>query len=791
MRGTGGVVGDVAIQLAQGASMGAALTNSLKGATLGALLGPSVLFAGTMVGVLKTIKAIVDQSGILERGLKRIAGLQQIQGQMEILMRSTVQAAARMKELQAFASKSPFNLSDIAEGNRQLQALTQGALAGTRGMQLIGDAAAATGQSFSETAAGVGKLYAAISSGRSLERVLFILQRDGVVTQELADKLEVAKESGMAVSGMLDILTTHLERATGAMSKEMETLVGLNKRLDETTKAMEQVAAEPFLKAQEDSIKTTIKLLDSMTPLIKRIATDMAPIMTSWSWLKNLVVSNTVATKGFASALGTVWEVAKPFIVGLAAVAVGQVGGALLGAGMKGKALFGAAKAGKKSATFEAGMEDSAISGGQAAAALAGGELLKAGYFKAQSLWAKVSANAIRLNTAAMVEAKAAAGGYTVVTHALNLATLTLVGGLSLLKAALIRLGTALTTTVMGPLAILATLVMYAGFAITSWADKTADAANAQIDLIQRTATLNRELREQIKNIKTLNDLTGVEAKIDKEIADTEAAIKAKGSRPEMGYTRQGVLGTTIHQDDSKGVAHDEDVNILRGHLARLKSRKKSLPDKRTLPNEERDAADALTMRGLVARQESLAGYERTRGREVAPGGMQKELLLAKQQLAFAREAAKFKKDPALEVAATEAQARVDAAEGAIAEARKNAGLERAANDQTIAGSPNQAQALRDNAERAKMQAEYEDAGMTAQQADSDWAANIKAQATGKTPRIIADSLQAIGGGGGSAGTDPMLAATERIRLATTTNSAYLQRIAVALEGARSTGIGK
>src|SRR5581483_8617895 len=107
-----------------------------------------------------TIREIVNQSGLLERGLKRIAAIQQIQGKFETLLKSAERAQQRLKELYKFTASAPFDFSDIAEGNRILESLTKGAVSGSKGMRMVGDAAAATGQSFAETADQVAKLYA-------------------------------------------------------------------------------------------------------------------------------------------------------------------------------------------------------------------------------------------------------------------------------------------------------------------------------------------------------------------------------------------------------------------------------------------------------------------------------------------------------------------------------------------------------------------------------------------------------------------------------------------------------
>src|SRR4051812_42166025 len=103
-----------AVQLASGAGLLTTAATTIKGAALDKLLGPTALFAGGLIGVLRTLKSIVDQSGILERGLKRIAGVQQVQGKFETLLKSAEKATQRIKELYKFTASSPFDFSDVA-----------------------------------------------------------------------------------------------------------------------------------------------------------------------------------------------------------------------------------------------------------------------------------------------------------------------------------------------------------------------------------------------------------------------------------------------------------------------------------------------------------------------------------------------------------------------------------------------------------------------------------------------------------------------------------------------------
>lgn len=73
-----------AADLAMGASKMQVATNFLKDAMLDKLLGPTAVFAGGLVGVLRTMRSVVRESGLLERGMKRIATVQGLTGKFEV-----------------------------------------------------------------------------------------------------------------------------------------------------------------------------------------------------------------------------------------------------------------------------------------------------------------------------------------------------------------------------------------------------------------------------------------------------------------------------------------------------------------------------------------------------------------------------------------------------------------------------------------------------------------------------------------------------------------------------------
>ena len=189
-----------AAQLASGASTMQVASGVLKDALLDKLLGPTAAFSGLLTGVLLTMRRVVRESQILEKGLAKISQLQQIEGKFETLLRSSVAAKERIKELYEFTSRSPFRFESVAEANLQLLRLTKGAFAGKEAMKLIGDASAATGTDISSMAHIVGRLYNALAQGKSIDRLLFQFQGTGIVTDDLAEKLTHLRAVGASVS---------------------------------------------------------------------------------------------------------------------------------------------------------------------------------------------------------------------------------------------------------------------------------------------------------------------------------------------------------------------------------------------------------------------------------------------------------------------------------------------------------------------------------------------------------------------------------------------------------------
>ena len=570
-----------ALDLASGASAMQAASNALRGAALDKLLGPTALLAGGLVGVLRTMKAIVDQSGILERGIRRIASMQQIQGKFETLLKSAEAATARMKELYRFDASSHIALSDIAEVNRILQALTRGAMAGAEGMKMVGDAAAATGQSFSETATQFGKLNAALRSGRSLDRVLFQLQMSGAVTDRLARQLETAEQAGADFGAMWSIVTKEMAMNEGGMKNEMKTLGGLTKQLATASAMMETAFAEPFVEAQARAMENTVNATKNLTPLLAKIATESAPILQVFTNVKNSLVDATLATKGFASGLGMAWNVAKTLAVGVAAAAGANAIGSLGRGAAHVRGTRNMFRAGKAGVAHQAGVASAAALGAESSAAFAEGALGTGVALKAQSLWVRASTSALTLHSAALVVAGHSTAKFSILSYAASVATGVLGGALTLLRTIIAKVGGSVLISLANPLVLFTTAVAGATLALKAHFDSVAKANQEYIDLVQNSAKVTKALREQVAAVKDLDQYRAAGVKLGDEEKAVVERMKARGARPAAMVRTIGYDGMTGQvesvSDDSAGQGYDEARRVDNETLSRIRAQRKKL----------------------------------------------------------------------------------------------------------------------------------------------------------------------------------------------------------------------
>ena len=147
--------------------------------------------------------------------------------QFKTLTKSIDEARAHMADLKELGDTPPFSLEQFAAASRSLMVMTEGALGYKNSLQMIGDAAAATGTPIEQMGHAVGRLYSFIRDGQPLSRATMELRNMGVITPEVAAKLDDMQKAGRSNIEIWGEVEKQLQRYNGAMKETENTGEGL------------------------------------------------------------------------------------------------------------------------------------------------------------------------------------------------------------------------------------------------------------------------------------------------------------------------------------------------------------------------------------------------------------------------------------------------------------------------------------------------------------------------------------------------------------------------------------
>lgn len=147
--------------------------------------------------------------------------------QFKTLIGNIDDAKAHMADLKALGETPPFSLDQFAAASRSLMVMTDGALGYKKSLEMIGDAAAATGQPIEEMGHAVGRLFAVIRDGQPISRATMQLRNMGVITPEVAARLDDMQKSGASALDMWREVENALAKYNGAMKETEQTGDGL------------------------------------------------------------------------------------------------------------------------------------------------------------------------------------------------------------------------------------------------------------------------------------------------------------------------------------------------------------------------------------------------------------------------------------------------------------------------------------------------------------------------------------------------------------------------------------
>lgn len=170
------------------------------------------------------LKGAISSVGNL---LKKALDAETMTIQFKTLLGSMSEAEEHMAMLQKMGDTPPFSLEEFAAASRTMLTFSDGALGMRRSLELVGDAAAATGKPLEQVGEAVAKAYAMIRDGQPVSRVAGQLRNLGLITPQTAADLKELQDAGASNIELWDKLEEALKKFEGAMAETEKTGNGL------------------------------------------------------------------------------------------------------------------------------------------------------------------------------------------------------------------------------------------------------------------------------------------------------------------------------------------------------------------------------------------------------------------------------------------------------------------------------------------------------------------------------------------------------------------------------------
>jgi hypothetical protein len=519
-----------ALEFMRTGNLAAAAWTGVGGALRGHLLGPISLASGAAIGLLGVMKKLVLQADLLNQGMSKLRELEMVKTQFQPLLGGAAQAQARLEELYAFAARTPFQLSEIAEASKTLEVLTRGAISTGESLRMVGDAAAVSGQSMQSVAFWTGRLYDGLQAGRPIGEAANRLMEMGLITGQTRAKLEDMNASGVEFNQVWAVATEGMAKTKGGMEQLSKTLGGLESTLVDVRAAFEKSFADAFKEGEMKGVKNSMELLSALEEPVKALGKHFSN------------VSNTMASvSGFFIKLG---KDSKILSSGLHLVvdALFAIGGGLI-VGQ----IFHTTRAFFQLAGV---VRATAASHDMSAVAAAWNSNAHAG------LWARITATSAamagmslqgRISTVTMIAATGAARG-------LGAALLWVRGAIAAVARSL---------GVFGWAAIIISALVVAFQRVTGEINDHKASLKAASDSYRE---FKKTLDDAISSMRTFADKQAAIAKVLKEIATTKAGIGA--TELEIVLKGEGIGGgrrkTLEKQNENLSSLYQDLANLLK-----------------------------------------------------------------------------------------------------------------------------------------------------------------------------------------------------------------------------------
>ncbi len=538
--------------LAAGGTKAQAAWAGMKGIFLSKVLGPLGMVVGLSTSFLFITRSLVKEWRAV--GVQSAKAIETLTLQFKPLLGSIALAKQRAREIFAFSVKSPFKFEELAAGNKLLQSLTRGALAGKAGMELVGDAAAVAGEGFEEVSRYIGRLYDGLMSGRPVGEAAMRLQEMGLIAGQTRNQIEAMQAANADGSAIWKIVEKDIQRTKGAMDTLSQSLAGLQSTQEDTQRALEAGFGKGFLDGEKAAVQRTTLLMERMVPTATFLGDALGSVSNAWERFKLRVTEVITSLPGF----NTVVTSAIVAVAGLAST-ITLAAGLMLGRFLLG--VLSAAAANKQLArSANAATAATAVQLGVTGNLTAAKQALTAalGAVRAGSLATAVAqSRAAVASTVLAVRTNAVAAAQGILRGGLKLT----LGALRMVTVQIVQMTVAMMAT---PIFWIAAACIAVGAALLHFHNKAKAAREALEELDEAGRTVVANLREQASAIRTIADLRKAEADAVVKLTDAHKALataQQSGNKAAEAIARRDIKRIKEMQDKIRGMSGKTELS--------------------------------------------------------------------------------------------------------------------------------------------------------------------------------------------------------------------------------------
>lgn len=194
-------------------------------------------------------------AGIVESLIGPNEQFENAQMQFEQLLGSAEAADERIRELYAYANRTPFLNPDVLKAGRLLQMFGGDALGAGGNLEMVGDMASYAQTEMADVAFWVARAYSAIQGGRPWGEAAMRLMEMGLLTDTERAKMEQLAEAGAKSTEVWAAFRSAMDKARGGAARAGEGMTGLRSTLAGMWDEIKRLSGQGLFKVLEEDLR--------------------------------------------------------------------------------------------------------------------------------------------------------------------------------------------------------------------------------------------------------------------------------------------------------------------------------------------------------------------------------------------------------------------------------------------------------------------------------------------------------------------------------------------------------